>query len=60
MTRDEMVALALSSGFKDTHMGVMFYESGPYDILFPTPALEAFYHAAFAAGQAEYKETLND
>lgn len=56
MMREDMIALALASGFKDKHMDAMFYESGPYDISFPTPALEAFYRAAFTAGQAEMRE----
>lgn len=55
-TREEMIALALESGFKDKQMDAMFYESGPYDISFPTTALESFYRATFAAGQAEMRE----
>ncbi len=56
MTREEMIALALASGFKDKHMEAMFYESGPYELSFPTAALESFYRAAFAAGQTEMRE----
>ncbi len=51
-----MIALALASGFKDKHMEAMFYESGPYELSFPTAALESFYRAAFAAGQTEMRE----
>jgi hypothetical protein len=45
MTEDERVAYvtaARDAGFSDQQWKAMFYESGPYDLSFPTLTLQAF------------------